>query len=56
MKNIGEKKVIRKGNQANLVPIDIEFRCWTYLMNNSSRYLGSGQRLSSTMSSSLSIW
>ncbi len=27
-----------------------------YLMNNSSRYLGNGQRLSSTISSSLSIW
>ena len=27
-----------------------------YLMNNSSRYLGNGQRPSSTISSSLSIW
>ena len=29
---------------------------WRYRMNNSSRYFGRGQRLSSTMSSSLSIW
>ena len=29
---------------------------WRYRMNNNSRYFGSGQSASSTISSSLSIW
>ena len=56
---IDKKKTLPDGDVFFRVPSGIRMQMleiWRYRMNNSSRYFGRGQRLSSTMSSSLSIW